>query len=400
MIDLDPKAWRTLAAKFKIKDNGLEKALVTYEKLAVDAHDECLKTSGTVSQLAGTLKRAKEVTAVPHVVKYLGDLIGAAEDERNEVIKLKAAAAKAVAEKAKAAAAAEKSREGEKEDGEPEDETADYKTKLLTAFQKVKGSKDQVFEYIICDAKPFCGLMIAKKIAAQHKQELTKITDGGKRFHPGGTVEFRDGHFIFNAETPVAGLARRLQDSIKNFTGKKLPIMMGLEKAGGEEGVPGTTETILGATREAAAASSAAAAPKPSPELTKGTQAWVSTCNTLVADVKALGKAIDAQCADQPEAFTKEVNGNLAKLEARITKIGRGLAESLAKANQAPDVASRNAELARSRAFMAEVVKEIKPLAALIQSNPFVASSFTNNLTTGLTIVGQAITQAQKAAAA
>ena len=36
MTDLDPKAWRTIAGKCKIKDNGLEKALAAYEKLQAD----------------------------------------------------------------------------------------------------------------------------------------------------------------------------------------------------------------------------------------------------------------------------------------------------------------------------------------------------------------------------
>ena len=91
MIELEPKAWRTLSGKFKIKDIGLEKALASYEKLGADAHDDCLKTLATVSQLAGTLKKSKEVATAPQAVKYLGELMTVAETQKSEVTKLKAA---------------------------------------------------------------------------------------------------------------------------------------------------------------------------------------------------------------------------------------------------------------------------------------------------------------------
>lgn len=398
MIELEPKAWRTLAAKFKIKDNGLEKALTSYEKLAEDAHDDCLKTITTVTQLAGTLKKTKEIAAAPPLGKYLGELLAAAETEKNEVTRLKAAAAKAVAEKAKAAAAQlDKTRAPGKEE-ELEAEEGDYKTKLLAAFQKVKGAKDQVFEYVICEAKPHCGLMMARKIGAAHKQELTQVTGGGKRFLPVGTVEFREGHFVFNTDTPVAGLARRLQDSIKNFTGRKFPIRIGAEAAGAEETEGGAGEAGASAAGAESATIGSAGPARPIPELLRGTEAWVVTCNTLLADVRTLGKAIQNACANEPAEFTKEVNKNLARLEELVARLGRRLAESLAKASEAPDSAARQSELARSKAIMAETVRDVKPLAALIDGNPFMKTNFTAALTGGLTNAAQAITRGLAAA--
>lgn len=89
MQSLDPKACQSLLSKFKIKDNGLQQALASYDKLGEDDHDQRLKAIGNVSQLANTLKRSKEAAAAPQVVKYLSDLASAADTEKNGVTKLK-----------------------------------------------------------------------------------------------------------------------------------------------------------------------------------------------------------------------------------------------------------------------------------------------------------------------
>ena len=448
MIDLDPKAWKTLAGKFKIKDIGLEKALVTYEKLAEDAHDECLKTISTVTQLASTLKKTKEVVAVPPLLKYLGELVSAAETERNEVAKLKAIAAKeqveaeknkAVAAKAHAEAqkakAAEEKADGEekKRDDDAHDEkdgkgghddkqAGGFKTLTLSMLQKVKVAKpDAPFQYLYCEAKPFPCVVIAKQINAGHRKLLEKMSGGSKRFLKPGFVTFEDGHYVFASSKDIPGAARGLQGFFKNLTGKKFPVMFGTQKAADEEGAAGTPvaaddpegtttgtdDDTLGATGSASDAASAAAsegaaagatAPKPIPELAKGTQAWEGTCDSLLADVKALSKAIQTQCAGEPPGFSDEINGVLEKLHSSVARTGRRLAESLSKANNAPDSAARKAELARCKAFMAETIKDLKPLAILIDTNPFVKTGFSAKLTGGLTVVAQGITRAQAVA--
>src|SRR5205823_6199442 len=105
----------------------------------------------------------------------------------------------------------------------------DYAAKLLATFQKLKGSKGLAYEFLVCDAKPM-GLVVAKKITAQHKAQLFDLT-GSKRIFPLGTCSFLEGKFHFAMEKPLAGLARKLQESIKYFTGKKLPILVGSETA-------------------------------------------------------------------------------------------------------------------------------------------------------------------------
>src|SRR5580765_3545296 len=99
---MDPKlltesGWKATASKYKIKDNGLQRALAAYEKLDDDEHDDRIEGIDSVSKLAGALKRAREVAAAPDVVEYLDDVIDAAESEKREITKAKAAADKAEA---------------------------------------------------------------------------------------------------------------------------------------------------------------------------------------------------------------------------------------------------------------------------------------------------------------
>ncbi len=107
--------------------------------------------------------------------------------------------------------------------------SADYAAELLAALQKLKGAKGLWHEFVICDANPL-GVMVAKKITAQHKATLSGIT-GSKRFLPLGNCTFQDGKIVFSMEKQVSGLARRLQASIKDYTGRKLPIAAGAGEA-------------------------------------------------------------------------------------------------------------------------------------------------------------------------
>ena len=91
---LTESGWKINVQKFKIKDNGLLRALATYEKTEDHEHDELMKTIALMNQLAANLKKAKEVAAEEAAVKYLNDLIDALESEQREIAKDKALAEK------------------------------------------------------------------------------------------------------------------------------------------------------------------------------------------------------------------------------------------------------------------------------------------------------------------
>ena len=229
---MDPKVltvngWRAVALKCLIKDNGLLRALAGYEKLDEHKYDERLKATASISQLALALKKNAYVADIPLAANYLTDVAGAADSENDAISKAKALAAKA-------AAATQKKEDAEDKKQDEQDEK--YETRLLAAFQKLKSAKDLSYEFIVCDAKPHCAVTIAKKITPQHKEELTRLTDGSKRFLHPGTCHFADGKFAFSLDHPVTGLARKLQDSIKKYTGKKFPIVVGADLADDDEG--------------------------------------------------------------------------------------------------------------------------------------------------------------------
>jgi hypothetical protein len=202
-----------MAQKWKVKDNGLQRALAAYEKLDEKEHAERLKAIGTVSQLAGALGKKPEVAAIPIVATYLGNVDDAAECEQREITKASVMTAK----KAEA--------EGKKQEKEEDA----FQIRLLAALQKLKSARDLSYEFIACDAKPYWGVMVAPRITAKHKDELTRLTGGSKRFLHPGTCRFDEGKFAFSMENPVSGLARKIQDSILHFCGKKLPIVAGQE---------------------------------------------------------------------------------------------------------------------------------------------------------------------------
>jgi hypothetical protein len=260
--------------------------------------------------------------------------------------------------------------------------------KLVTlALHQLKSNEELRHEFIVCDAKPVPAMIIAKKITPKHKQMLTEATDGSKKFLHIGQCYFKDGHVVFEPETPSGGIVPRIKLALQQHTGKKHPIRVGDESSSEVESAP---RDVAAAGKPTAAAVAGA---NPVPEMVKAPEVWKLTCNALLTDAKALGKAIQAQCADEAADFTKEINGYIQKLESRIETFGLKLAKSLAKANEVKDPVVRKSELIKAKAIVAETIKEAKPLAAVIDENPFVKTNFTGQLTTGLTQVAQAISR-------
>jgi peptidoglycan hydrolase-like protein with peptidoglycan-binding domain len=233
---LTEKGWKDLLAscKGKIKDNGLQRALWAYEKLADDKFDERLKSIVDVAACAGNLRRAKDVTAVAEAVKYVANVANAAEFERREIISAKEAAEK-VAEEAQKREIMErqKSEQQEEEDTDPEAE-ANYRKlgkELKAGLQLVQNGKGQAFEYVITFGDktfrtPAAGLMIAAKISSMHKALLTKVT-GSKRFADGKCLmEQGKLTFVLDGFTPSQIGLKALRRSIQYFTGKNIPLRL------------------------------------------------------------------------------------------------------------------------------------------------------------------------------
>lgn len=104
-------------------------------------------------------------------------------------------------------------------------DNSEYAQALAGAFQKLKSAKDTSHRFIVCDAKPHIGVMVAKQITGKHKEDLAKAT-GGKRILASGECRFADGQFVFTPDSPVAGLARKMQAAVHFHTGKKYEIQV------------------------------------------------------------------------------------------------------------------------------------------------------------------------------
>lgn len=227
---------KAVLSKHKIKDNGLQKALASYEKLEDDAHDDCLTGIAQVAKLATALKKSKEVASNKDVASYLEDVISEAESEEKDVTKAKAVAARADAANQKKAKKEEEEEEDEdEEEGEDEEEEGEYGERLLTCFKKLKTMNGKALAFIVCDARPLPAIMVSKRITPKHKEELSEITGGSRKFLKKGLCYFANDHYVLEMEQSVPGLARKVQKSVKNHTGKKLKFSHGGETAGDED---------------------------------------------------------------------------------------------------------------------------------------------------------------------
>jgi hypothetical protein len=373
---LTEKGWKATAAKYKVKDNGLERALALYEKLEQEEVTERLKATASIAQLAGSLKKLKEISGLPEVTKYLSDLSNAAESSRKQ---LEVAAAKAATEVKEREAQQKQELAAENEKEAEEEEQGDYAARLLVAFQKLKTSKELSYPFLVCDAKPHCGLMVAKRITSQHREELSRLTGGSKRFLHTGVCHFENGRFVFAMEEPVSGLARKLQDSVKFFTGKKLPIMAGAESVDEEEGpTEGTAQ--LKTTSLAS--------------LEKAPEVWRAARESISGTIQQLKNAIRKQFADDAPSLLAGVEQSVANLDSILNKLDHSLAEALAKAHAAKDAAARAMELKAAKTLLTEHILYVKsePLIEHIDSNPFgVATNLKQKLTTTFGQMAQAI---------
>jgi hypothetical protein len=380
---LNDAAWRNLAQKNKIKDNGLQKALATYADLKEEDYEQRLKCVASISQLATNLKKVKEVAAIDDVVEYLEDVASAAADEKADVTKEATAAAKAETEaKKKADAAAKKEAEEEDdEENEEEDETADSITKLKNAIKSLRVAKAPYF-FLVCDVKPY-GLVISKKDIrknSQAKKVLAQLAGGSTRPPKFGECRFDSNKLVFEMEKPPSGLARILQKWIKENTGLGIKVMVGTESAEEEE-EPG--------------ADSAQATPKPPPPaLAKAPEAWHKTRKDIENVLKQLKDAVRKEFADQGKDLIADIEKNMAKVDAVLDKLDTRLAVSLDKARAEQDAAARATELKNSKSVLIDYIKYVTsdPLIAHIDSNPFgVKTNLKKTLSDSLTQMSHAI---------
>jgi hypothetical protein len=130
------------------------------------------------------------------------------------------------------------------------------------------------------------------------------------------------------------------------------------------------------------------------PELAKAPQVWEGTRDLLRNNINALKRAVRTQIADEGAELIDEIDDHLQKLDRIVGRLDRRLADSLARAAQAPDAAGRNAELGNSKAILAEYIRYVRsePLIEHLDRNPFgVKTDLKATLAASLTQLARAI---------
>jgi hypothetical protein len=214
MNPLNESAWKSIAAKNKIKDNGLLRALADYDGTDEDDHAARLAGIAKVNKLAAALQKDKAVAENDAAVDYLDDVQDAASAEQKAI-----ANAKVTADKAEALAK-KKEMEEDKLDA-----------KLGAALQKIKGGAS--FEFLACEGPERCAVILAPAIQVQQRQQLMRLT-GGKRFYGPGSCRYENGKYVFGMERPASGLAKKLQAAILADTGRRIALLVGAESEDGE----------------------------------------------------------------------------------------------------------------------------------------------------------------------
>jgi hypothetical protein len=205
---LGEAGWKALAVRQKLKDEGLAKALAAYEKLGdKGAPDARLAALDDVEKIAAKLRKDKAVAAVKDAAAWLDETLKEAAKTRQTLAALQKSA------QSKNSPQSEQS----------EEESGDLAARLAAGLNRVRNGRGEIsLPFIACVANPVYGLMVAKRIAPQHKVELSEAT-GGRKFLL-GTCVFESGKLTFVMETVKSGLAKHLQKAIKEVTGKKLPV--------------------------------------------------------------------------------------------------------------------------------------------------------------------------------
>lgn len=184
---------------------------------------------------------------------------------------------------------------------------------------------------------------------------------------------------------------------------KTIEAIRNFQKAMGMAKPDGRVDVGRGTAR--ALAASGALPPPPAPpkpaalpklgkaELAKAPDVWHGMRKVVDTNIEEVKRAIKGHYAHEHPSLLKEIDQNLAKLDAITDKLDHRIADALAKAHAAKDEAARKAELKSAKTILAEYIGYVKsePLIAHLDANPWVKIDLRNTLTTTLTHMAQSI---------
>ena len=128
--------------------------------------------------------------------------------------------------------------------------------------------------------------------------------------------------------------------------------------------------------------------------LAKAAEAWRQTHGQADQRIGMLKAAIQSHYADGHPELVQAVEAGLVKLDEILDNVDHRLADSLARAGNAPDDPSRDVELRNAKAILTEYIDYMKsePLIAHMDENPWqVKIDLKALLVGGLTTAAKAI---------
>lgn len=221
---LQDAAWKDILSKNKsVKDNGLLKVLADLKRLDDDAHGDALDLLDEVVKLAGQLKKDKAVAAVAAALKYIGEVIAAAESTQRELAKARAEREKAEKAKVDAEKKAAARKEADSDDDEGEDgDVPELLTVKLKPLLKLV-AKGEVMHALIGKAGKKVAVMLSRKpIAPARRKVISEQLGGASVKFLVGQCSLQAGVTTFVLQSEVAGLSKLIKLALIEQTGLRL----------------------------------------------------------------------------------------------------------------------------------------------------------------------------------
>ena len=228
---LSDAAWKDLAAKNKVKDNGLAKALERLRKADDDDHDEKAEILGEVVKLAVQMKKDKAVAAATPVAKYLAEVQDGAETAVRDAAKAKAEhdkAQKAKAEADKKAAA----KQNDDDDDDDDEASPELLTIKLKPLLRLVAKGETMHTLVAKSGKQVVVVMSRKPIPPARRKMLAEQLGGGSTKYYPGVCRLEAGATTFALKAEVAGMAKLLKLALLKQTGLRINKV----KCRGEDG--------------------------------------------------------------------------------------------------------------------------------------------------------------------
>ena len=317
--NLTESPWKLLANKYKLKDPGLQNALRDYN--AINCEKDPSGASDALTDVAEQSSKLKKANpAVKEVTAYLDEVCKAAARQKQVLAAI-----------IKAQAQQETPGDGE------------LKPRLIASLNKVRAAAGKdLIPFVACIAKPFYGILLAKSsseaIGPAHKKLLTELT-GGTKFIVGDCV-FENNAHTFIVDNVVAGLAKNLKRSLKEFTGQTFKVRVrdpegkvvgdADSDAGGDE-----TETTVAEAHESAPSAERTAAPtaEVSAQFTARFKSLQPDILKAIATKTAQGDEVKARATEAGAFATKkdfeQANRVLDQVEALLKKGSTGAGPTL-----------------------------------------------------------------------